>query len=188
MTPALSRPTAGPPDDAVRRAAADPDVGSGLRAHAAARLLVLLPDRAARTRSDLVEEAVQVAVQRALARAAEFDPDRGTPAGWLHGILNNVLSEQHRAARKQPVQPASDPARWDALAVRLAPEAAPDLADLIDALPADQRRIVRMSYLDGMSHGEIAARMGISEPVSRVRLSRALTALRRLAAGKGDGR
>src|SRR5687768_7557818 len=94
MSSALSPPTGAPPDDPVRRATDDPQVRAELAAHAAARLLVLLADRVGDSRADVVEEAVQEALRRAIARAGGYRPEMGTPAGWLHGILNHVLSEK----------------------------------------------------------------------------------------------
>lgn len=187
MTPATHPPPIAPPDDPVRRAAEDPETRAGLLAHACARLGHLLGDRPAIARKELAEEAVQEVLRRALTRSAGYDPARATPIGWLHGFLNHVLSEQCREVRKQPAQPDADPAVWDALEARLAGDA-PDLTDLLDALPADQRHIVSIHHLDGMSHREIADRLGISEAASRVRLARAMNALRQLAARKEGGR
>lgn len=192
MSSALSPPTGAPPDDPVRRVANDPQVLADLRAHAGARLLVLLSDRSAGTRRDFVAEVVQIALERALARACEYSPDRGTPAGWLHGFLSRVLSEQCRIARKQPAQPAADPASWDALAARLdsaaSDEARRELGELLADLTPDHRQIITLHHLDEMSHADIAAHLGISPAASRTRLARAMIELRDLAARKEGGR
>jgi RNA polymerase sigma-70 factor (ECF subfamily) len=188
----LSPPTGAPPDDPVRRAAADPSIRAELVAHAAARLLTQLADRAADFRADLVEDIVQEALTRALARAADYDTGRGTPAGWLHGILSRVLSEQCRVARKQPTQPAANPATWDALAARLelitSDETPQQLMELIDQLTPDHQQIVTLHHLDEMSHADIAARLGITLAASRTRLARAMNELRDLVARKEGGR
>lgn len=188
MTSAPLPVAAGPPDDPVRRAAADPQVLRNLAAHAEARLLSLFGDRPAAVRAEVLKEVVQKTLERALGRSADYRPDRGTPAGWLHGFLNHVLSEQCREVRKQPAQPAADPAAWDALEARLAGDGFGELADLLDRLPADARRIIRLHHLEELSHGEIAARLGITQGASRTQLARAMNELRRLAAGKEGGR
>ena len=45
------------------------------------------------------------------------------------------------------------------------------------ALPENYRRVVEMHHVEGLSHADIAERLGIQEPHSRVLLSRALARL-----------
>lgn len=184
MTPAAP-PIAAPPADALRAALDDPTVLAGLFVHGRARLRVLLFDRPTAVRNEVAADAVQEAIRKALARRADFDPDRAAPAAWLHGFLHHVLSEHCRAVRRQPVQPATDLDDWAALEDRLADAAG--LGALLGGLTAEQREIVTLHHLDGLSHREIAVRLGISEPTSRVRLARAMNELRRVA-GKEGGR
>lgn len=192
MTSALSPPTGAPPADPVHRAAADPQVRAELARHAAARLLVRLRGRAGASRPDLVEEVVQETFKRAVVRAAEYCPERGTMAGWLHGILEHVVAEQCRQVRKQPAQATADPATWEAVAVRLDPggseKSRRELDELLAGLEPENRRIITLHHLDGLSHADIAARLGISPAASRTRLARAMNALRELAARKEGGR
>lgn len=186
MMPTGTRSPPGCPEHPVRAALDDAEVRAGLLRHAAARLGLWLSDRPARSRMDAAEEAVQEGMNRALARSASFDPAQSTAAAWLHGVLERVLHEQCRAIRKQPAQPAADPAAWNGLEARLAGEPAA-LAELLAVLPDDQRRLVTMFHLDEKSHEEIAAELGISVGNSRVRLARALAALRdHLAKGGGQ--
>src|SRR5262249_51550111 len=166
MTSAVSPPTTASPDDPVRRAAEDPETRAGLIAHAHARLGRLLSDRPTIVRAELAEEAVQDALARAWQRRVEYDPGRATPAGWLHGFVNHVLSEMCRTVRNLPAQPAADPAAWDALVARLAADAPGQLSALLDGLSDDQRQIVSMHHLDEMSHEQIAAQLGISPAAS----------------------
>ncbi|HEX5054698.1 MAG TPA: sigma-70 family RNA polymerase sigma factor [Planctomycetota bacterium] len=51
----------------------------------------------------------------------------------------------------------------------------------LQQLPAPQRQIVEWAHLEGVSHREIAARLGVSEANSRVMLSRALARLASIA-------
>ena len=52
----------------------------------------------------------------------------------------------------------------------------------VDDLPPDERAVVRLQHLDGLTHAEIAARLGI--PIGTVK-SRSSRAHRRLAASLG---
>jgi RNA polymerase sigma-70 factor (ECF subfamily) len=167
----------------VRAALEDAVVREELLRHAVARLGVLLADRPAALRRDTAAEATQEVSKRALERLMDFDPNKATPAGWLHGILNLVLHECCRNLRKQPVQPTADPGAWDELAVRMSkPDGLAELARLLDKLPEDQRQIVTLHHLEQLPHEQIAEGLGISVGNSRLRLARAMSALRELAA------
>ena len=52
----------------------------------------------------------------------------------------------------------------------------------VDDLPPDEQAVVRLQHLDGLTHAEIAARLGI--PLGTVK-SRSSRAHRRLAASLG---
>src|SRR5262249_50887908 len=114
-------------------------------------------------------------------------PTQGkTVAAWMHGILERVLHERCRSLRKQPVQPAANPAAWDSLAARMSDaDGSAELTSLLARLPEEQRQIITLHHLDGLSHEQIAAEFKISVGCSRVRLARAMTELKRLAAEEG---
>lgn len=186
MTQAGTQPPAAPPADPVRGALDDPDVMADLSRHACSRLGVLLADRPVTVREDVARDAVQEAIGRALSRPGSYDRTHGTVAAWLHGILERVLHELCRSLRKQPAQPAADPAAWDNLAARMSgPDGIAELAPLLARLTDEQRRIIALHHLDGMSHERIAAELGISVGNSRLRLARAMRALRDLADKEG---
>jgi DNA-directed RNA polymerase specialized sigma24 family protein len=77
------------------------------------------------------------------------------------------------------------------VAARLEPGASADatkVENLLASVESDDRQNIALHRLDEMSHAEIAARLGISPAVSRIRLARAIIALRELAARKEGGR
>ena len=47
----------------------------------------------------------------------------------------------------------------------------------LSKLPENYRQVIHLAHVDGLSHREIAERLGISEANSRVLLSRALARL-----------
>jgi RNA polymerase sigma-70 factor (ECF subfamily) len=86
--------------------------------------------------------------------------------------------ETHRAANAIDAVPADDPALVSpAVAVE-------DICDVwevrraVSLLPGDEREVVRAQHFEGLTHEEIAARLGI--PVGTVK-SRSFRAHRRLA-------
>ncbi|QJW94153.1 RNA polymerase sigma factor [Frigoriglobus tundricola] len=180
------QPLAAPPDDPVRAALDDPELRNVLICHAVARLGCLLADRYPDVRRDTAEDAVQDVYKRVLEQRSRFDPNSGTVAAWMHGILNLVLHERCRAIRKQPAQPTADPVAWDGLAARMSDlDGVGDLTRLLDKLSEDHRRIVTLHHLDGLSHEQIAAQLGVSVGNSRLRLARAMRTLRDLGEQEG---
>lgn len=185
MTQAGTQPPDAPPADPVRAALDDPAVVADLGRHACSRLGLLLADRPAAVREDVARDAVQEASRRSLSRSGAYEAAHGTAAAWVHGILERVLHEHCRLLRKQPAQPA-DPAAWEGLAVRMSdPDCIAELAPLLGRLTDEQRRIIALHHLDGMPHERIAAELGISVGNSRLRLARAMRALRGLADKEG---
>ncbi len=109
--------------------------------------------------------------------AARFDPDREL-GPWLYAIARRQAIDAYRKARRVETAdpetldvielPPSLERTWEAWEVRLA----------LDKLPPDEREVVRLSFLVGLTHPEIAERLGV--PVGTVK-SRTHRAHRRLA-------
>jgi RNA polymerase sigma-70 factor (ECF subfamily) len=130
----------------------------------------------------LAEECVQEAFLRAWRAAPSFDPAR--PLGpWLVTIARRVAIDIYRreACRpragdglpgREPAEPAVDLARLERSATVGRVRAA------LDRLAPEERAVVRLVHLDGRTHREAAARLGV--PVGTVK-SRAHRACRRLA-------
>jgi RNA polymerase sigma-70 factor (ECF subfamily) len=127
----------------------------------------------------LADEAVQTTMLKAWRAAASFDTGREL-APWLYAIARRVAIDIYRR-EKRPLQaaeladedvavlPLSFERTWEAWEVRTA----------LSQIPEDEREVVRLSHLAGMTHPEIAERLGI--PVGTVK-SRSSRAHRRLAA------
>ena len=186
MNPATTQSPAAPPDDPVRRALDDAPLREELLSHALAILGRRLAGRPAADRIDKAKEGVQEAYMRALQKRHEYDPTR--PVGpWLHGIMANVLSETTRSLRRSPAQESADADAWERLAVDLAPDASEAVLNRLAVvgylakLPTDQQEVLQLRFKDGLSHDEIAVRLGISPGNARVRLCRALNAAKAIA-------
>lgn len=132
--------------------------------------------------ADLVAETFAAA----LAGAARFDPDRGSPVGWLYGIARHQLAAferrhrvEDRARRKLALErlelTATAAERLVAAAEREATARALDEA--LAELPGDQRTAVVARVVDEQAYAEIAAAAGATEPAVRQRVSRSVGCL-----------
>jgi len=100
---------------------------------------------------------------------------------WLYRIARNSIVDHYRTRRRhQPLEVvdavAAPPATSeDVLVVRKA----------MDALPEEQREVLLLRFVEGLSHEEVAASLGKSIGACRVIQYRALKAISRIL---GDGR
>jgi RNA polymerase sigma-70 factor (ECF subfamily) len=129
-------------------------------------------------RRDLADEVVQTTMLKAWRAAGSFDPSRDL-APWIYAIARRVAIDVHRREARAPipsevaddvgVEPPSFSRTWEAWEIRLA----------LDQLPADERQVVYLSHMVGLTHREIAARLRV--PLGTVK-SRSNRGHRRLAA------
>jgi RNA polymerase sigma factor (sigma-70 family) len=111
------------------------------------------------------DDALQDAWLRAATKLPGFRKESAFRT-WLTGIALNCLRERWRAARRVdervPVEPRA--ARDDRVL---------DVADVLDALGAMHREVLVLHDVEGYTHEEIAAVLGIETGTSKSRLSRA---------------
>jgi len=135
------------------------------------------------------DDLVQDCLERAIARRYLWYGGSSTRP-WLFRILRNLYLNQARARRARPVpislddlegQPAGPEAQSSGIALREMQVALAGLAD-------EQRQVVTMVALTGMSYRECA--MALRVPVGTVmsRLARARGHLRQILEGKGPAR
>jgi RNA polymerase sigma-70 factor (ECF subfamily) len=134
----------------------------------------------------LCEEATQQTFVNAWRAAAKVDPGRDL-GPWLATIARRVSIDIYRREALRAVRPLEAVPADDSSLV--SPGVCPDdLYDLwevrraVSLLPDDEREVVRAQHFEGLTHGEIAARLGI--PVGTVK-SRSFRAHRRLASELG---
>ena len=145
------------------------------------RLVYAVAHRVLRQR-ELAEEATQQTFVRAWQAADRVDVERD-PAPWLATIAKRAAIDIHRREARRPAAPLADVDEHDRAVVTLPPEmdtldAAWRVRQAIDGLPADEATIVRLQHLDGLTHTDIAEKLGI--PVGTVK-SRSHRAHRTLA-------
>jgi len=125
--------------------------------------------------ADAVQQAFVQAWRAAPSYAAESDI-----APWLFTITRRAAIDAWRKERRHavvdPSEGLADPAAdgpslersWEAWQIRKA----------LDELPVDERAVVRLAYVEGLTHSETADRLGI--PIGTVK-SRTYRAYRRLS-------
>ena len=139
-------------------------------------LIRLGADRAA---AEDVMQDVMLVVWR---RATTYDPAQAGVATWIFTIARNKRIDALRR-EKRPEFDAADPA------FAPDPPAAPDreaergeweshIAAAMKTLPAEQSDMLRLAYFEDLSHGDIAARLGLPLGTVKSRLRLAVARLR----------
>jgi len=137
------------------------------------RTLMLVRTRRREVAEDLAQEALLAALES--LRAGQLrDADR-LPA-FVLGTARNVLNNWFRASGRQPVEvslPEGLPARASSETVEDSERHALVRA-AIDCLSEKDRQIIRMTLVEGLEPGRIAAALGLRSDVVRARKSRAV--------------
>jgi RNA polymerase sigma-70 factor (ECF subfamily) len=142
------------------------------------------PERAA----DLTAEVFAAAY----LAAPRFREGPGPAGAWLLGIARNKLRRSLRHDRAE----SSARRRLAVERIELSDESIAALQELrdcgalelLDALPEDQRKAIRMRVIDELGYDELAASTQVSPAVARKRVSRGLAALRRRFEQEGGQR
>jgi RNA polymerase sigma factor (sigma-70 family) len=134
----------------------------------------------------LAEEATQQTFLQAWRAASSFDAAKEL-GPWLATIARRAAIDVHRRDTRRPTQALDDVAADNPAVVTLPPSAeqAYDVWEVrraVDELPPEERDVVRLQHLDGLTHAEVAERLGV--PVGTVK-SRSFRAHRRLAGRLG---
>lgn len=113
-------------------------------------------------RRDLAEEAVQDAFLRIWRLAHSFDPARGSARTWIYAVLRNrALTLLQDEAR----YPASEgDGVWPEVSAEAAFALLPEKSALrrcLEQLDLKRRAAVILAYAHGMSHGELAGKLGV---------------------------
>ena len=130
------------------------------------------------------EDLVQEALADALSARRTFEGRN--LRGWLLSILHNRFISDRRQAASEARRDAAVGALADG-AVAAGQETHVHLGQIgraIDRLPADQRAVLHLVAVEGMTYPQAAATLGVPEGTVMSRLSRARQALRAFEAGE----
>ncbi len=140
---------------------------------ATSRMVLGLAARILRDPESAEEVTLDVYMQ-VWKQSATYSPARGKPSAWLLTIarsraIDRLRSNQTRRTREEPLV-----AGFDAIASDDDPALASTRNDArrrvlaaIGTLPAEQRRAIELAFFPGLSHSEIAERLG--EPLGTVK-------------------
>ena len=127
------------------------------------------------------EDVTQQIFAKLMTALPRYEPRAVPFSAWILRIAHNAAIDSMRARRAVPCEEVRSPDLEDG---SLARERARDLKDAIATLPDEQREVIVMRFVLGLSPREIAERIGRSEDAvhglqhrGRITLRRELTAL-----------
>jgi RNA polymerase sigma-70 factor (ECF subfamily) len=126
-------------------------------------------------------DAAQETFVRAIAHLKDFDP-AGSFRSWLFAIAANHARDLLRRRRQLPLDPAVEEKLPDLSLPDdrlLRSENRDRLLAAIDRLPFDLKIVVTLHFQQDLPHAEVAQTLGLSVNAVRIRLYRALAALRK---------
>jgi RNA polymerase sigma-70 factor (ECF subfamily) len=136
------------------------------------------------------DDLVQAACERALARAHQFE--EGTRFdSWMFRIVQTIWIDQLRAreVRKEDGDVAEERLGSDAPVRRIeARLALAEIRQAVELLPADQRAVLMLVTVEGLTYKEAAAVAGVPVGTIMSRLARARVALQQLLDAGGGVR
>ncbi|MDV6331343.1 sigma-70 family RNA polymerase sigma factor [Asticcacaulis sp. 201] len=127
------------------------------------------------------EDLAQDALLNVWRKAHLFDPSKASAVTWIYSIARNMRIDAARKAKRVRDLPedlwqgdgerAADDQLCDAQTAR-------SVAALMDTLPVEQKTILRLSFYEDLSHGDIAKALSIPLGTVKSRLRLAMTRLR----------
>ena len=137
-------------------------------------------------RDQFAAEEVTIEVYAQVYRqAAGYDAGKGTPSAWLLMLtrsraIDRLRAESQRKAREQPLEqvetlpcPAPNPEDCSAdMQVRRIVQTA------LAALAPEQRQVIELAYYQGLSHTEVAAKLGQPLGTVKTRIRKGMMLLR----------
>ncbi|SDH15687.1 sigma-70 family RNA polymerase sigma factor [Bosea robiniae] len=134
-------------------------------------------------RRALAEEAVQDSFILIWRHAGRFDPQRGSGLTWIYAILRNrtlsILRDERRMETDEsPIGQEAASEEDDPETVMAKLSDAKALRGCLETLSAPRRGMVLLAFVQGLSHGEIAGKLGIPLGTVKSWIRRSLIALK----------
>jgi RNA polymerase sigma-70 factor, ECF subfamily len=134
--------------------------------------------------SDCAQDAVQDAFLSIWSSSSTYQASRGPVAGWAMSIVRHraIYLTRRRAVTQErndgPAQLEQQPAKDDPPAEFAIHTQTRQLAELLTRLPPAQREVIRLGFLDGLTHQQIASRLALPRGTVKGRMRLGLRKLR----------
>jgi RNA polymerase sigma-70 factor, ECF subfamily len=122
------------------------------------------------------EDVTQIVFMKLISVIAKYEPGQVPFTGWILRVAHNVAIDSLRQRRPVPYE---DPIETSAPADDSGHDRRRELEHALETLPEDQRDVVLLRHVVGLSPGEIADRLGRTEASIHGLHHRARVALRR---------
>jgi RNA polymerase sigma-70 factor, ECF subfamily len=142
--------------------------------------LRIVSDRAA------AEDVTIEVYTQAWSLAPGFDPTRGTPLGWLMTLARSRALDALRVRRRETANETLEAVenteceRPGPEATSLAAERHRFVSNALARLSSEQREAIQLAYFGGLSHSQIAARLGQPLGTVKTRIRQGMIQLREL--------
>jgi RNA polymerase sigma-70 factor (ECF subfamily) len=136
------------------------------------------------------EDLAQEALLNVWRKAQLFDAKKATAVTWIYSIARNLRIDAARKAKRVKELPED---LWHSDGDKAADEqmvqnqSAQVVTKMLDTLPSDQKAILRLSFYEDLSHGDIAKMLSIPLGTVKSRLRLAMTRMRLAMDGKSFG-
>lgn len=141
-------------------------------------------------RSQQAEDLTEEVFVRVLERLERYE-DRGLPFGaWLFRIAHNLLIDHQRRLPKQPMVAIEDCEELRGPAEKQIQQALDqhEISITMARLTSDQRNVIQLRFMEGLSIIETAAALGKTEESVKKLQARGLMAMRRILEGPKERR
>ena len=153
----------------------DIDAFRGIFSHFAPRIKAFVMRGAMDTQ--MAEDIVQETMTSVWLKAGQFDPNKAAASTWIFTIARNAKIDLLRKTKRP------EPINED---LNLVPDAAPQADEIVDlqenakrlqkyleALPEEQKQVVRLAFYEEKTHSEIAEvlKLPLGTVKSRIRLA-----------------
>ena len=132
--------------------------------------------------NDAAEEIAQDTLFTVWQKSDQFSYDRGSVSAWLYTIARNLRIDR---IRKQAVWQrcyqeleAMENLRGSAYTIQSEAQERRKIGAVLNKLPRDQRQVIELSFIDGLSQSEIARKLDVPLGTVKSRMRLAFEKLR----------